>query len=306
MNWYKLFRLPNLLLIALTQLVLHFGFLKYQGIRLGLSDGQFLLLVLSTVFIAAAGYLINDILDTDTDAQNGRIVLVGSEISEQTAYGIYVALNIIGVGIGCYLSYLVSKPGFTSAFVLVAVLLYLYSDQIKNYAFFANLLIAFLVSAVILIVGLFDIVAIMNPYNREALTVIFGVIADYAIFAFLINFLREIVKDIQDMTGDYNQGRRTVPIVLGRERTQQWLSVFTLLPVGLLVFYLYQYLSHLYLVLAYFAVFVIVPLAYFAYAIRSSSKPSDYKKMSGLLKLVLLFGVLSLLIVVLNIRMNVQ
>ena len=63
MKYLKLIRYQNLLLLAFMQLIFRYGFLKMQNISLALTDFQYALLVLSTVLIAAAGYIINDISD---------------------------------------------------------------------------------------------------------------------------------------------------------------------------------------------------------------------------------------------------
>ena len=121
MNYLKLVRYQNLLLLAFMQLIFRYGFLKLQNIPLALSHFQYGLLVLSTVLIAAAGYIINDILDQETDYENRpNTVLVGKSISEKAAYNLYFILNVTGVGIGFYLSNCIQKPSFTGAFIIVS------------------------------------------------------------------------------------------------------------------------------------------------------------------------------------------
>ena len=113
MKYLQLIRYQNLLLLAIMQLVFRYGFLKYQDIWLSLSDLQYGLLVLVTVLLAAGGYVINDIFDQDTDAENKpNTALVGKSISEGNAYYIYIGLTLTGVAIGMYLSNVIQKPGF--------------------------------------------------------------------------------------------------------------------------------------------------------------------------------------------------
>ena len=74
---------------------------------------------MSTILIAAAGYVINDILDQETDHDNKpNYVIIGKSISEKAAYNFYFILNITGVGIGFYLSNVIMRPGFSSIFIL--------------------------------------------------------------------------------------------------------------------------------------------------------------------------------------------
>ena len=83
------------------QLTFRYGFLKLQNVTLSLADWQYLLLVLSTVCIAAGGYIINNIFDFKTDSDNKpNDVVVGKYISETLAYNLYIGFTIIGVAIG--------------------------------------------------------------------------------------------------------------------------------------------------------------------------------------------------------------
>ena len=77
------------------QCIIRYGFLKLQKVELALADWQFALLVLSTIFIAAGGYIINDIMDQETDSINRpNQVIVGRSISESMAYNLYFGFTI--------------------------------------------------------------------------------------------------------------------------------------------------------------------------------------------------------------------
>ena len=113
MNFLNLIRYKNLLMLAFMQLVFRYGFLKLQKIDLALAHWQYALLVLSTVLIAAAGYVINDIMDQETDAINKpEKVVVGKSITEEVAYNWYFGFNIVGMLLGYYLADFVNKTSF--------------------------------------------------------------------------------------------------------------------------------------------------------------------------------------------------
>ena len=158
MKYLKLIRYQNLLLLAFMQLIFRYGFLKFQNIFLSLAEWQYALLVLSTVLIAAAGYVINDIMDQETDNENkpGNSI-VGHDISEARAYNIYVGLNIIGVGIGFYLSNVIQKPSFVAIFIVIAATLYIYATSLKQMLLVGNIIVALLLSVSVLIIGVFDL-----------------------------------------------------------------------------------------------------------------------------------------------------
>lgn len=287
------------------QLIFRYGFLKLQNIPLALNDWQYGLLVLSTVLIAAGGYVINNIFDQDTDNDNKpNNVIVGKSISETNAYSIYVALNITGVSIGFYLSNVIAKPGFAALFILIAATLYFYAINWKQMLLIGNFIVALLLSFSVIIIGIFDLFPVVNQSNQPLMANLFSILIDYAVFAFMINFIREIVKDLEDVNGDYNQGMRTLPIILGISRTAKVVSILSFIPVGAILLYINNYLMPLLFVTIYMLLFVVGPLLYFSIKIWSASSQKEFHVLSLLLKWILLFGILSILVISLNMKYN--
>jgi len=305
MNFLKLIRYPNLLMLAFMQLIFRYGFLKLQNIPLALNDWQYGLLVLSTVLIAAGGYVINNIFDQDTDNDNKpNNVIVGKSISETNAYSIYLALNITGVSIGFYLSNVIAKPGFAALFILIAATLYFYAINWKQMLLIGNFIVALLLSFSVIIIGIFDLFPVVNQSNQPLMANLFSILIDYAVFAFMINFIREIVKDLEDVNGDYNQGMRTLPIILGISRTAKVVSILSFIPVCAILLYINNYLMPLLFVTIYMLLFVVGPLLYFSIKIWSASSQKEFHVLSLLLKWILLFGILSILVISLNMKYN--
>lgn len=303
MDFLKVIRFKNLLMLALMQLIVRYGFLEFQSVSLALTDWQFALLVLSTICIAAGGYLMNNIFDTETDLYNKpQHVVIGTKISETAAYNYYIAFNIIGVGIGFYLSNTINKPSFAILFVAIAATLYLYASSFKKYLLIGNILIATLLSISVLIVGVFDLLPNITLENQAVMGMLFKVLLDYAIFAFIINLLREIVKDLEDVNGDYNQGMNTLPIALGVERTAKVAFYFSIIPLAALLYYINEYLFNLLYATIFTLVFIAAPLIYFCVKMFSARTQKDFGHLSAVLKLILLFGIISILIISLNIK----
>ncbi len=308
-NFLQVIRYQNLLMIAFMQLVFRFGFLKLRGIIPALSDGQYLLLVLATIAIAAGGYLINNIFDQATDLINkpGNVV-IGRGISENTAYNYYVALNIIGVGIGFYLSNLIGKPGFSALFIIISATLYIYATSLKQSLLIGNIIVALLLGISVIITGIFDLYPLVTNDNRDALGIVFSVLLDYAVFAFIINFIREVVKDLEDVNGDYNQGMNTLPIVLGISRTAKVIFWLSLLPIVLVLIYCNQYFiaNDLIIATGYALLFIVGPLIYFSIKIWSAKTQKEFHHLSKILKLILLFGIVSVVVISINIKYYAQ
>ena len=99
-------------------------------------------------------------------------------------------------------------------FIAIAMMLWFYSAQYKKTAFWGNFVIALLSAMVVLIVWLFEFFALRaNPINyteaMKQLELISAVVAGYAIFAFLVSMIREIMKDVEDIEGDKAAGYKT-------------------------------------------------------------------------------------------------
>ncbi|PAM92900.1 prenyltransferase [Flavobacterium sp. IR1] len=307
MKFLKLVRYQNLLMLAFMQLLFRYAFLKQQNIPLALADWQYGLLVLSTVLLAAAGYVINNIYDVATDSINKpNDVVVGKGITETAAYNIYISLNITGVAIGFYLSNVIMRPGFATIFILIASLLYFYSTSLKQIMVLGNFIVALCLALSVIIIGVFDLFPATDAQNQGQMGALFSILLDYALFAFMINFIREIVKDIEDVNGDYNQGMNTLPIAIGISRAAKIALGLALVPFILTLLYTNKYFlaNNLYIVTIYAFAFILAPLLYFIVKIFGAKSQKEFHHLSNVLKLILFFGILSILVITLNIKYN--
>ena len=130
------------------------------------------------------------------------------------------------------------------------------------------------------------------------------ILFDYTIFAFIINLIREIVKDLEDEKGDYNQGMRTLPIVLGIKRTSKSLAVLIIIPVIILLIYINNYLmmNNLYISVIYGLVLVVAPLIFCTVNLWNAKTKESFAKISKILKWIIFFGILSIVIIDQNIK----
>lgn len=305
MKYLKLIRFQNLLLLALMQFIFRYGFLDHQMVVLALDDWHYSLLVLATVLIAAAGYVVNDIFDQESDAINRpKQLVVGKSISEANAYSIYVGLNLVGVGIGFYLSNVIEKPSFATIFIFIAALLYFYATTLKGIVLLGNFVVAFILALSVLIIGVFDLYPMVFHGNQAQMSVLFSILTDYAVFAFLINFIREIIKDAEDVKGDYNQGIRTLPILFGIERTAKVIFGLLLIAIVLIIWYINTYLmqNEVYSAVIYLLVLVVSPLLYSMVQSWTAKSQKDFSHLSLVLKGVIFFGICSIMIITYSIK----
>ena len=307
MKYLKLIRFQNLLMIALMQCIIRYGFLKLQKVELALADWQFALLVLATVFIAAGGYIINDIMDQETDSINRpNRVIVGKSISEGMAYNLYFGFTIAGALIGFYLSNLIYRDNFFGIFIITSLLLYIYATSFKQIAVIGTILVSLALALSVIIVGLVDIIPATDQVNRFQMMLWLELLFDYAVFAFLLNFIREIIKDLEDINGDYNQGMKTLPIILGVSRTAKVVAIITAVATVILLWYINNHLmnSGLYIATIYALVFLVSPLIFAVVKVWTATTQKEFHLLSNVLKAIIFFGILFILIVNLNIKFN--
>ncbi|MFD2540716.1 geranylgeranylglycerol-phosphate geranylgeranyltransferase [Lacinutrix gracilariae] len=291
----KLIRWKNLLLIALVQVLIKYALFEPFGISLTLNGYGISILILATLCLAAAGNIINDIYDTETDTVNKpNRVIVGVSISEKKAYRLFFIFNIIGVALGFYLSHAVGKSPFFTLFVIISALLYIYASYLKQLPFIGNIVISCLVALSLIIVGIFDLLPAINTANKETQLTFFKIVVDYALFAFIINLVREMIKDMEDIEGDYKAQINTLPIAIGRSRTKNIIFIISILPILAVVFYTTTYLYKQELVVGYFLLCILAPLIYTSIKIFIAETKKDYTHISLILKLVMLFGMLSM------------
>ncbi|TXE16059.1 prenyltransferase [Psychroserpens burtonensis] len=297
MHILNLIRWKNLVLIIIAQVLIKYALFESFDVPTTLNTLGFSLLVITTLCIAAAGNIINDIYDVETDTINKpNKVIIGKQVSENLAYNLFFTLNITGIILGFFLAQSIGQGSFFAIFVIISLALYVYASYLKGTVLFGNILISFLVAMSIIIVGIFDLLPAINPQNRATQLTFFDIIFDYAIFAFLINLVREMVKDIQDVDGDYKAGMTTLPIVLGRERTNKIAFVISMIPIGAVIYFMVTYLYTQPIAIGYFLLFVIAPLIYATIKIFGAADNFHYKQISLVYKLVMLFGILSLLL----------
>jgi len=275
--------------------LIKYGLFEPFEVAITLNLFGFSMLVLAVICVAASGYVINDIYDVEADKKNKPSkTYVQTSITEASAYRLFFILSIIGVGLGFYVSNMVGTPGFSAFFIFGSAILYLYNSQFQQTILVGNILVSIIVALTPIVVGLYDLMPAITPQNQATQSTIFSILIDYAIFAFLINLLREIVKDQEDMDGDYRAGYKTLPIVLGRKRTNQLLALLGVLPIAFLIYYIYTFLFENTAAVIYALFLLVAPLLYFEVNIWNSYKKTVYSKLSLLLKLVLFFGLLSI------------
>ncbi len=301
--YLKLFRLQNLLIIALTMYLVRFciinPILQLEDISLQLNELDFFLLVLSIIFVSGAGYAINDYFDIRIDRINNPDKLIlGKYIPRQKAILLHTVFSAIAIIIGFYVAYKTRYVFLGFINVILSVTLWLYSIRYKRSFLSGNLLVALLSASVIFIVWLFEFYALKskigNVFCFENIKIL---VLLYTFFAFIISLAREIVKDIEDIKGDAKVGCKTLPVVLGIKNTKIIVTILTISSFLLLLFVQIKCFQSGYkLLFWYFLIVIQIPFIYLVYKIYKAGKKQDYSFLSNLYKIIMLAGILSMLI----------
>lgn len=303
--FFKLVRWQNLLVIALAQSFLHFMIIAKlvadAGYSLSLQPLQFFMLLLSTVFIAAAGNIYNDLQDVEVDKINRpQKLIIGKYLSVSSAQWMYGILNLVGFALAFLLAYQIQFIQLIFIQLVSFLLLRLYSRQLKKQVLTGNLLIAFLTALSVFVVYLYNVMSMLNnPVVLNGLQklwpFVFKLTQAYVFFAFLSNLIREITKDIEDREGDARFSLRTFAVVYGKEKARMLIRVLNgVLLLSVFAFALYSYLRNWNYLTIYLVVAVLIPVVYFELNARKANEKQDFNMLSTLSKIIMLAGVLSM------------
>lgn len=257
---------------------------------------HFFLLIISSVFIAAAGYIINDYFDLNIDRINKpNKLIVQNIISRRWAIAWHLALSITGIIIGFYLDLTthVTLLGFSNLFCVL--LLFIYSISLKKKLLSGNIIISLLTAWTVLVVTWCEARFFFNPADtivRKIIRVTFL----YAGFAFIISLVREAIKDIEDMEGDRKYGCETMPIMWGVNASKIYVAIWlTIIILTLALVTIYMLQLHWWFSAVYCVILIILPLIKIFQKLFTAKTPPDFHKLSTMVKLVMFTGILSMI-----------
>lgn len=302
--FFRLIRSLNLLFITLTQLLFYYCIVipvfQQANVPPALQVPHFVWLLLASLCIAAAGYIINDYFDRDIDQLNKPAKLVVEKlISRRWAILWHMALSLIGMAISLYISWKTKAWWLFPANTFCVIVLWFYSTTFKRKLLSGNIIISLLTAWVVLVIGfMVHYSVIRNPETYAAVDAskLMRLTFLYAGFAFIISIIREVIKDIEDMQGDVRYGCRTMPIVWGVQASKifiaTWLVVLiaTLLIVQAYVLPFQWWWSAIYCV-----ALVILPLIYILGKLFTATLTRDFHRLSNWVKFVMFTGILSMI-----------
>lgn len=254
------------------------------------SDFDFIIFVLAIVLGAGSGFMINDLYDIDIDNQN-HTKNTFKTISPKTIWWIYGVMNLICGGVTVYLVFKYQIESYLLIYPISTVLLWFYSFKLKRTFLLGNLTISLLIAG--LVIFIFPFIE-LNHLNLVP-SIHFTHVLFLTTLSFLLNLAREIIKDVEDRKGDELFGCKTMPIVLGVNRTKQ-IVVFLF---GLTSFTFLGFLAWLQVSLEYTGIFYSLFLIFISALIcliKFAKTNLHFHRASTLLKILMLLGIISVIV----------
>lgn len=287
----------------MMQLVFRYLFLTQSYIDLALTDFNYILLVLSTVCIAAGGAVMQHIVNQEEDEiKQPKHRLVGTTISEAAAYNWYIGLTIVGVGIGFYLANVIYKPTFASLFVLVATLLYVQATNLKQIPLLGNCITALLVAISIAVIALFDIFPATDISNKVRMSEVFGILIDYAVLGFGLTLIKELLRDLKNRATDDMLGNNTVVTRFGLNKAKSLLGVIIVVVLGAILYYCNTFLFELTIALSFILLTMVGPLLFMGIKLITSTTQKEFALLERTLQVVLFCSILSVAVIVYTLK----
>jgi len=275
---FSVIRLYNIFIIIIAQYFTSIFIISIDtSISSILFDFQLFLLILSSSIAIASGYIINNFYDYEKDLINKPIKSkIDKVIRKRTKLSLYITLNFLCI----YTSSLVSWRSVLF-FTIYIFIIWLYSHKLKRILFIGNI-----VSSLLSVIPFFIILI----YYKNFELIIFL----YAIFLFLIVYMREIIKDLENIKGDFTLDYRTIPVVYGEKSSKYLLSIVSLFTLAIIYILLSGFDTGM---MFYYYYFSIAVLIFFIIILWKYDSKKYYNFLHNLLKFLIVLGVLSIVLI---------
>ncbi|MGO4919198.1 geranylgeranylglycerol-phosphate geranylgeranyltransferase [Maribacter spongiicola] len=285
LSLFSVVRGYNILVIALAQYLASIYILAPElPVREVVFDIKLFVIVIASAMVIAGGYIINNFYDAEKDLINKpRKSMLDRLVSQRFKLTTYFVLNFFAVIAASYVSF--RAVFFFSSYIFG---IWIYSHKMKKIPFLGNF-----ISATLAITPFF----IIFVYYKNIQPVIFV----HAVFLFLLILAREMIKDLENISGDLAQNYRTIPIIYGSRISKLLISLLillTLVPSLLLIFKFDVGYMNFYFMLC------VVLLVSFIFLLFKAKTRKDYVWLHNILKLIIVMGVFGILLIDVNLVLN--
>lgn len=285
LSLFSVVRGYNIALIVIAQyLASVFIFSPEKTLRHVLLDINLYFIVLSTICVIASGYIINNFYDFEADKINRPVkATIDSIVAQKTKLQIYFVLNFLGVIFAFLVSWRAAL--FFSVYIF---LIWFYSHKLKKYP-----LTGLFSPAILAILPFFAVFVYYKNFSE--------IIFTHAAFLFFILLIRELIKDLEGIKGDFIHNYQTIAVKYGEHFTKILITLLVLLTLNPIYFLLkYPEIGGMkyYFYISGAVLFLFVLFLWF------SKSKNNYTFLHFVLKLVLLAGVFSLALIDYSVIIN--
>lgn len=234
-------------------------------------------IVLASSLTIASGYIINSFYDAQKDLINRpKKSMLDRLVSQQTKLHVYFGLNLLVT----LLAFMVSWRAvfFFSGYIF---LIWFYSHKLKKYPLIGNLTAAFL--AVLPFFGIL-------MYFKNFYQVIFA----HATFLYLLILTRELIKDLENIKGDFVADYRTIPVMFGEQTSKIIITALTFLTV-IPVYLLIDVYDVGYMDIYFYAGMIII--IWFLMLLWKAESQKEYLRLHNVIKLLIVAGVFCIVLI---------
>ena len=275
LSFFSLVRGYNVIFIIFAQFVSSiYIFSNTSNIYQVILDQNIWFIILSTSTSISAGYIINNFYDSDKDLINRPLkTILENEISGRTKLFTYITLNILTV----LFSLLVSLKALIF-FSFYTLGIFIYSIKLSKYLFIGNFL-----STMLVITPFFAITVYYKNFSLEIFT--------HAIFLFFVILIKELIKDLENLTGDFTMNYKTIPVLYGEIWTKRYIILFIVFTIGISLNLIFNYEIQLMKV---YYMFSIIFFMFFIYFLLKYNIKKYYVLLHNALKILIITGLFSI------------
>lgn len=239
-----------------------------------LLDINLLLIVLASSLSIASGYIINNFYDSNKDSINRpNKSQLDRLVSQKTKLQVYFSVNFIVALLASFVSF--KALLFFSTYIF---LIWFYSHKIKKIMVIGNI-----TAAILAVLPFFAIVL----YYKNIYPEIFA----HANFLFLLILVREMIKDLENITGDIVNNYQTIPAKFGETTAKKIISLLTITTI-IPVYFLIEIYDVGYMDIYFYCSLIV--LVFFLIQLWKSTHKKQYVLLHNTLKFIIVSGVFSI------------
>lgn len=283
--------------LLITILLIRYGLLKTLGLEIALSDLEFLLFIVSFLFIYAGSLLLFMILKQEKHPERNIVKNIDK------AYYTYLGLNTVGIGISFFLSDKIGNVGYFGFFIALAALLYLYITQWIKIPLLNNIVFACIATYPIFTGIILDIVPKLDSLNNTVTNeIIFSILFTFAILLTFLFFIKTLVLDLIHVEDDLKHHKKTLAtlrgISVGAERT----SFTIVIPLFIITYFVLQYYTQLNLYCNYLIIAVGLPLLVCLFQLNKAKDVKQFNITNNILNVIIWLTIISIVFLFFNIK----